>query len=95
MFTKILQSSHGKEVSVTHQISRTKNNLHTVHFTVKCGSTIDTVGVIIGADNGPRQYLTPEDTKAQLQYMLDHLRQQFAEDASWKEMIADHISKIE
>lgn len=95
MQTKTIRSKHGHDVAVHYRIERTPANVHVVHLTAICGSTThQPSGLTIGASDGPRRVLAPEQIKEELQQMLNDARQEVADEASFREKIAEQISEL-
>ncbi len=89
--SKNLMSQHGKEVSVRHSISLTRDNLHVIEIRAHCGQMLEVSRVTIGSVDGARAH---PPTKEALQHTLDTHRQRVADEASWKETVRENIQWI-
>jgi hypothetical protein len=92
---KNIKSKHGHEVSVSHVIELTATGVHAIRITATCGSTTHTPSATtIGADDGPRRVLLPEERQKELQEIIEAARQAAADEASFRESIAEQIGSL-
>jgi hypothetical protein len=89
---KTLKSVHGHDVDVSHKIIKTRDNLHVIELCAVCGSSTEMSRVTIGSVDGSR-HVPP--SKEELQTILNMERQRVADEASWKETIAENITGID
>jgi hypothetical protein len=81
---KTLDSEHGLRAVVQHTITRTRDSLIVISLKARCGQSIHTKKITIGALDGPRTKPLSTET---LQKILDDHRQKVVDEAAWKESV--------
>jgi len=84
-------TANGMSVSVAHVIETTSDSLNVISLTATCGQSTHSHKHMIGSGDGQRPApLTPTTAQA----LLDSLRQQVADEASWKESTRLAIAQL-
>lgn len=90
---KALKSKHGEHVSVAHTMNFSKQGVHELHIHVECGKVKSQHKITMGPDDGHGVRGTPLTT-AQLQILIDKKKQDFADEASYKEITRRNVENI-